>query len=100
VPRLLVLLGGASYSIYLVHFSTISLLAAFLTRGSRVPMNDAVFLGVALVGVFFGLLFHQGIDRPLHRFLRRRQQRAPPPLAAAEETAPPAIFVTKDAAPI
>ena len=100
VPRVLVILGGASYSIYLVHFSTISLLAAFLTRGNRAPMNDAVFLAVALVGIFFGLLFHQGIDRPLHRFLRRRDRRPPPPAAVPGEAVPPAIFVTKDAAPI
>jgi exopolysaccharide production protein ExoZ len=98
-PRVLVLLGGASYSIYLVHFSTISLLAAFLTRGNRTAMNDAVFLAVALVGIFVGLLFHQGIDRPLHRFLRRRERR-PPPAAVTQEASPPAIFVTKDAAPI
>lgn len=100
VPRFLVMLGGASYSIYLVHFSTISLLAAFLTKGNRVPMNDAVFFGVALVGIALGLLFHQWIDRPIHRFLRRRERRAPPLAPVAEETAPPAIFVTKDAAPI
>jgi peptidoglycan/LPS O-acetylase OafA/YrhL len=100
VPRILVVLGGASYSIYLVHFSTISLLAAFLTKGNRVPMNDGVFLAVALVGIFFGLLFHQWIDRPIHRFLRKRERRAPPPAAVPEEAMPPAIFVTKDAAPI
>ena len=100
VPRILVFLGGASYPIYLVHFSTISLLAAFLTRGNRVPMNDAVFLVVALVGITFGLLFHQGIDRPIHRFLRKRERRVAPPAAATEEAVPPAIFVTKDTAPI
>jgi peptidoglycan/LPS O-acetylase OafA/YrhL len=100
VPRVLVMLGGASYSIYLVHFSTISLLASFLTRGDRVPMNNAVFLAVALIGIFFGLLFHLWIDRPIHRFLRKRQRRAPPPAAVPEESIPPAIFVTKDAAPI
>jgi len=100
VPRLLVMLGGASYSIYLVHFSTISLLAAFMTRGNRVPMNDAVFLAVALTGIFFGFAFHHWIDRPLHRFLRNRERRAPPPAIVAEEPIPPAIFVTKDHAPI
>jgi len=100
VPRLLVMLGGASYSIYLVHFSTISLLAAFMTRGNRVPMNDAVFLAVALTGIFFGFAFHHWIDRPLHRFLRNRERRSPPPAIVTEEAIPPAIFVTKDHAPI
>jgi peptidoglycan/LPS O-acetylase OafA/YrhL len=100
VPRLLVMLGGASYSIYLVHFSTISLVAASLTKGNHVPMNDAVFLAVALIGIFFGLLFHQWIDRPLHRFLRRRERRPPVPASVAEEAIPPPIFATKDAAPI
>jgi exopolysaccharide production protein ExoZ len=101
VPRILVMLGGASYSIYLVHFSTISLLAAFMTKGGRVPMNNAVFLAVALVGLFFGILFHHWIDRPLHRFFRSRERRAPAPAAAStQETVPPALFVTKDHAPI
>jgi peptidoglycan/LPS O-acetylase OafA/YrhL len=101
VPRILVMLGGASYAIYLVHFSTISLLAAFMTRGNRVPMNDAVFLAVALIGIFFGFLFHHWIDRPLHRFLRSRQRRSPPPVVVApEEATPQAIFVTKDHASI
>jgi peptidoglycan/LPS O-acetylase OafA/YrhL len=100
VPRALVVLGGASYPIYLVHFSTISLLAALLTKGGRVPMNDGVFLAVALVGILFGLLFHRWIDRPLHRFLRGRERRRAAPAAVAEDPMPPAIFVTKDAAPI
>jgi len=100
VPRVLVMLGGASYSIYLVHFSTISLLAAFMTRGDRVPMNNAVFLAVALIGIFFGFAFHHWIDRPLHRFLRNRERRSPPPAVITEEPIPPTIFVTKDHAPI
>ena len=99
-PRVLVMLGGASYSIYLVHFSTISLLAAFMTKGDRVPMNNGVFLAVALTGIFFGFLIHHWIDRPLHRFLRSRERRSPPPMLATEEPAPPAVFVTKDHAPI
>jgi peptidoglycan/LPS O-acetylase OafA/YrhL len=99
VPRFLVMLGGASYAIYLVHFSTISLLAAFTTRGNRVPMNNAVFLAVALVGIFFGILFHHWIDRPLHRFLRSLERRSPPKVVA-EEPVPAAIFVIKDHAPI
>jgi exopolysaccharide production protein ExoZ len=101
VPRVLVMLGGASYSIYLVHFSTISLLATFITKGSRLPINDAVFVAVALVGIFFGLAFHRWIDRPLHRFLRGRDRPAAVPDGASDVAVPPPVFVTtKDAAPI
>jgi exopolysaccharide production protein ExoZ len=103
-PRFLVAVGDASYSIYLVHFSTISLLAAFLTKRNWVPMNDIIFLAVALTGIFFGFLFHRWIDQPIHRFLRRREpRRATPivaPVLAMDETMPPALFATKDAAPI
>jgi peptidoglycan/LPS O-acetylase OafA/YrhL len=103
-PPFLVAVGDASYSIYLVHFSTISLFAAFLTKRGWVPMNDFVFLAVALTGISFGFLFHRWIDQPIHRLLRRRQQRrathvATPPFSN-EDARPQAIFVTKDTAPI
>ena len=99
-PRFLVSLGGASYSIYLVHFSTISLLAAILTKRERIPMNDAVFLSVALIGIVFGIFFHHWIDRPVHRFLRRRERHRAQPADMADTAIPPAIFVSKDTAPI
>jgi exopolysaccharide production protein ExoZ len=99
-PRLLVGLGAASYAIYLVHFSTISLLAAFITRHDRIPMNDAVFLAVAGVGILFGLLFHHWIDRPFHRFLRKRERHLVQPAGQIEESALPAVFVSKDHASI
>jgi exopolysaccharide production protein ExoZ len=72
VPGLLVQLGGASYAIYLVHFSTITLVAVLLVRIPAVPMNDAVFLAVAGIGVAVGLAFDRLVDRPIQRLLQRK----------------------------
>jgi exopolysaccharide production protein ExoZ len=96
-PRFLVALGGASYSIYLVHFSVISLLAAFLTRHSWVPMTDPVFLTVAAVGVAAGMGFHRWVDRPIHRALRLY---APRPTIALIEQPRPELLAREGHAPV
>ena len=72
MPNILFLLGGASYAIYLVHFSAITLMAVALIRFRLVPMNDAVFLAVAAFGVAAGVAFDRMVDQPLQRLLRRR----------------------------
>lgn len=73
VPSFLVALGGASYSIYLVHFSTITLLAASLNRlHSNIPVSAATFLTIAAYGVSTGLVFDRFVDKPAQRLLRRR----------------------------
>ena len=71
IPRLLVMLGGASYAIYLVHYSSITLLASAMRRMPRVPLNNAMFLGVAIFSIVAGLGFHYLIDRPIQRLLQR-----------------------------
>lgn len=78
--RLLVYLGDASYSIYLVHFSVITLLSGALLRVGTVPMGTAVYLAVATAGVLAGIAFHRLVDQPIQRALRRLRPR---PLAAA-----------------
>jgi exopolysaccharide production protein ExoZ len=72
VPRILLLLGGASYAIYLVHFSAITLTAVALIRFRLAPMNDAVFLAVAALGAAAGVAFDRTVDQPIQRLLRRR----------------------------
>jgi exopolysaccharide production protein ExoZ len=71
VTPLLAKLGDASYAIYLVHFSVISLLVVAATRSHRIPMNDATCLVVAAIAVAVGIAFDQYIDRPLQKLLRR-----------------------------
>jgi exopolysaccharide production protein ExoZ len=72
VPPALVQLGGASYAIYLVHFSIITLLATVLVRVPAVPRNDAVYLAVAAFAVTVGLAFHRLVDQPIQRLLQRK----------------------------
>lgn len=73
VPKVLVLAGSASYSVYLVHFSVIRLLASVVGKYPSAPINDIVFLMIAACGILVGLLFHRCVDHPVQRFLRRRK---------------------------
>jgi len=72
VPNLLVTLGGASYAIYLVHFSIITLFAAALVHW-RVPVTDVLCAAVAASAVIAGLLFDRIVDQPIQRWLRQRK---------------------------
>jgi exopolysaccharide production protein ExoZ len=74
VPAWLVSIGDASYSIYLVHFSVITLLAiAMVDTGMRVGESGA--LAIAAAAVAAGMIFHALVDRPVQRFLRLRTAR-------------------------
>ena len=81
VPRFLVLLGEASYTIYLVHLAVLVLLAKLATH---IPGRDAVPL-VAWYALFFvaaviaGLVFHLMIERPLLQRLGKGWGRNPRP---------------------
>ncbi len=67
---LLISLGDASYSIYLVHFAVIATISGLLT-GQHFPAPDSfVALIVAGVGVIAGVAFHRYVDRPVQRVLR------------------------------
>jgi peptidoglycan/LPS O-acetylase OafA/YrhL len=81
VPKLLVLLGAASYSIYLTHFPLLSMLAKVAVRtGMRdhwpPQLSFIVLVGVAVAA---GVVFHLVVEKPLLRFgsqalgLARRQ---------------------------
>lgn len=93
VPDLLVALGGASYAIYLLHFSAITLLAVAVTHVHTIPLNQIVFLAAALFGVAAGVAFDQMVDQPLQRLLRRRLKpivvdiRQPAPSLSSPDTA-------------
>jgi peptidoglycan/LPS O-acetylase OafA/YrhL len=74
-PRWLVLLGDASYSIYLVHFCALSVLAKIAKSVALdawvPPLGLFVLLASAAVGT--GCLFHLAVERPLLRLLRPRR---------------------------
>jgi peptidoglycan/LPS O-acetylase OafA/YrhL len=72
VSNTLVFFGGASYSIYLVHFSAITLFAVLLGHVHALPLNNAVFGLAAAFGVSIGVAFDQLVDRPIQRLLRKR----------------------------
>ncbi len=68
-PKPLVYLGNASYSIYIVHYSVITLLAGIAVH-FHLPIDNLVCLMAAGIAVCFGCLFHSLIDRPLQARLR------------------------------
>ena len=76
-PRWLILLGDASYSIYLVHFFTLSFLAklAWFSGVAKLIPPDTAYLALAAAAVGSGLAFHLWVERPLLFRLGR------PPLA-------------------
>ena len=66
VPASLVFLGGASYSIYLVHFSAITLFAVVLSH-FHAPLNNLVFAAATTIGLAAGVLFDRIVDQPIQR---------------------------------
>lgn len=69
VPGAMVRLGEASYSIYLVHFSVVTLLAV-ASRHLDWDATAIAFIVCVAGGVLAGLLFDRWIERPLQRCLR------------------------------
>ncbi len=73
VPRLLLMLGAASYSIYLTHFPLLSLLAKVALKArlvGRVPA-ELSFVVVVMLAVAAGYGFHRLVERPLLKRLGR-----------------------------
>ena len=85
-PDIFVLLGNASYVIYLINFTALSFLAKIsVYMGARelLPASFTYIL-LSVVSVFIGVLVHIGIEKPFMRFLRK-QPHVPkpiPPIAA------------------
>jgi peptidoglycan/LPS O-acetylase OafA/YrhL len=69
-PALLMLLGNASYSIYLVHSPLLSLSQRFAVR-LGLDWPGAMVFGVSC-GVVAGLVYYRVVERPSLRFFRRR----------------------------
>ncbi len=74
LPRWLILLGDASYSIYLVHFMVISVVARLSYAHARqLPIPGVAWmLGLVLCGTATGLAAHYVVERPVLRLLGKR----------------------------
>ena len=67
VPRILLMLGAASYSIYLTHFPLLSMFAKIAAKTGvigRIPAELA-FIVVVMLTVAAGYGFHRLVERPL-----------------------------------
>jgi len=69
----LLLLGEASYSIYLIHFPVLSAVSKFLHVMTGNTLHPLIIFSVMVtVAVACGILFHLLIERPIIRFLSQR----------------------------
>jgi len=73
VPKLLLLLGAASYAIYLTHFPLLSLLAKIaVATGIRDAWPPQLgFIVLVVVAVALGVAFHLLVEKPLLRLASR-----------------------------
>ncbi|WP_427913123.1 acyltransferase family protein [Ramlibacter sp. MMS24-I3-19] len=70
VGKPLIYLGGASYAIYLAHYSVMSLLGSALEK-VQMQLTGALIIVVVLAAVAASIAFHELVDRPIQRMLRR-----------------------------
>lgn len=69
VPRSLILLGEASYAIYLIHLPVISALGRVVARFRDQVPAAVLVLGVAFLALAIGVAYHIWGERPLMRFV-------------------------------
>lgn len=85
-PPLLILLGAASYSIYLVHLNVLIVVmksAGAMNFGVMLP-GPVLYTGVVVAAVAAGIVCHLALERPLLTVLRQWKSargKAPAPLA-------------------
>lgn len=77
VPDALVKLGDASYSLYLVHFTVLSICAKvyFAIGGGHLPAAVG-FFAILIPTVASGFAYHWAIERPLNALLSRCSSKA------------------------
>lgn len=64
VSRAWLFLGDASYAIYLVHMSVLSLVVRYAYRFHAVPAT-VLFVSAAIIATSAGLLLHVAVERPM-----------------------------------
>ncbi|WP_456686773.1 acyltransferase family protein [Bradyrhizobium sp. P5_C11_2] len=74
-PQWLTRIGDASYSLYLVHFTVLSVLAKLIvaTSVSKAVPLQVLFVGMAVVTVAVGMAVHLAVEKPLLKLLGRRR---------------------------
>ncbi len=79
VPRAAVLLGDASYAVYLVHLPAMNMAAILLSKlGWAGLVSPAVLLtGLVTVSVVAGMVLHVAIERPILILIARRRRKEP-----------------------
>jgi peptidoglycan/LPS O-acetylase OafA/YrhL len=86
-PRWLSLLGDASYSLYLIHYPLLAIIAKIWPHTAlRVIPNDVAFMMAVSTCVAAGLLIHKFIERSLINRLRKLSANDYAPLTSAEAT--------------
>jgi exopolysaccharide production protein ExoZ len=86
-PRWLVYLGNASYSIYLVHFLGLSVLAK-LTMAARLDLYVPLvilFCAHVVGAIAIGCAFHHLVEHPIHVWAKGRFRRAKTQTAVVTE---------------
>lgn len=84
-PRWVVYLGNASYSIYLVHFLSLSVLAK-IAKAAQLEFympGTVLFCLHAAGAIAIGCLFHHIVEHPIHAWAKGYFRRAKPPIAMA-----------------
>lgn len=75
LPRWMVLMGDASYSIYLIHNPLVSLTSRLVARlHGYASWGLGMFVGI-ISSVIVGVLYHLLVEKPLIRFFRQRLKR-------------------------
>jgi exopolysaccharide production protein ExoZ len=90
-PRWLIFLGDASYSIYLVHFPALSVLAKLVQklRLDGWVSSPVLFCLLTATSVVVGCAFHLAVERPLLNLFRLRVRGSARPAANPQAEEPP-----------
>ncbi|MBT2689228.1 acyltransferase [Bacillus sp. ISL-47] len=88
VPKFLLVLGDASYSIYLTHFYILLLLFKVLSKLESInPFNDFITITCTfIIAIILGVMFHIVIEKPLINFLNKNILKQRPPLKSGSAT--------------
>ncbi|WP_051645230.1 acyltransferase [Labrenzia sp. DG1229] len=83
VPKWLLELGNASYSIYLTHIFTLPALALIQTRVDHIALlhPDAAIAVMIIVSAIAGYVFYRVVEKPITRLLTKRYR----PMASARQ---------------
>lgn len=77
MPRVMVFLGAASYSIYLVHANVLDIGLKLISKTKPAWIEGSLGLimaGLAVLSVVGGVACHLLVERPLLRWLRLRKE--------------------------